>query len=154
MPPTLLQIAESIDRPKPTRWLIDIHHFASCLDLTVDQVEAFFKCIENGGSGVRKDGTWKANPKPFNTKTNLSSNEENRLNLHCYATGRKGAPYLFGEPSPNAVDYDSKYIYLGMVAKRRQEITLSIQRDIVKYIVGTHKTLTRSSQVLALRFQS
>ena len=89
MAPTLLQIAESVQRQKASKWVWDVHHFAAKLGISVEQAICFLKCIEKGGTGVKKDGSWKANPTPFNRKLNLISDDDNVLNFHVRSKGRK-----------------------------------------------------------------
>ena len=53
---TLLQIVQSTQTLKPSQWYWDINHFATGLEITVEQVTGFIKCIEIGGTGIKADG--------------------------------------------------------------------------------------------------
>ena len=79
---TVQQIVEYIQTLRPSEWHWDITHFAESLEITVEQANGSIRCTEKGGSGNRADGSWKANPKPFNIVINLTQNQDNALNLH------------------------------------------------------------------------
>jgi len=144
MAPTLLQIAESVQRQKASKWVWDVHHFAAKLGISVEQASCFLKCIEKGGKGVKKDGTWTANPAPFNKKIDLSSDADNILDLHLRSEGRKvGSPPDFGDPTPAIVNQSGQYVRLGKVRSFKQEITVTLQKDIAKYVMGTHRELVK-----------
>ena len=144
MAPTLLQIAESVQRQKASKWVWDVHHFAAKLGISVEQASCFLKCIEKGGKGVKKDGTWTANPVPYDKKIDLSSDADNILNLHLRSGGQKtGHSDHFDEPSPEIVKQSSIYVRLGSVRSFKWVGTVTVQKEIARYVMGTHQTLVK-----------
>ena len=114
MATTLLLMAESIQRRKACKWSWHINHFAASLQITVDEANEFIKCIQNGGMGMRKDGTWKANPIPCDTKINLAKKEDNLLNFHCVDLGNKiSEGSVFSEPCPAIVECSGRCVQFG-----------------------------------------
>ena len=88
--PTLLSITESLQKLPPSKWHWDIHHLAATLQITVEQLRGFVKCIESGGSGKKSDDSWEPNPAPFRTPIKLTDNQnDNVINLHYIDSGRK-----------------------------------------------------------------
>ena len=83
MTATLHQIVGAIQTLKPSKWHWDISHFAVSLEIALEEANGFIRCIEQGGTGNKKDGSWRSNPEPFATKIDLTRNEDNLLNLHC-----------------------------------------------------------------------
>ena len=60
------------------------------------------------------------------------------MNLHCRFEGRKaGSQLLFDSPAPEVIDVGSRYVRLGNV----NGPTVATQKDIVKYVIGTHPKL-------------
>ena len=41
------------------------------------------------------------------------------------------------------MEQGSRYIWSGRISTRNKEITVTVQREIVKYVIGTHQTLLR-----------
>ncbi len=135
-------IVESIQRLHTSKWHWDVNHFAACLDITTEEANGFIKAVSNGGSGSKKQGTWQSNPAPYSSKINLSSNNENLLNLHVTDKGNKAVECpVFTQPSHSIIELGKIFVRVGKVSGQRKEITVSVQRDIAKYIIGTHKTL-------------
>ena len=144
MAPSFRAIAESIQRQSKSKWLWHICHLADRLEVSAEELNEFILRIQNGGSGVRKDGTWATNPAPYDRKIDLVKNEDNGLNLHLVDSG---CTYLdgcqFNEPSPAIVDASSRYVRLGNIRSMSKSITLKEQREIAKFVLGTHQTLTK-----------
>ena len=141
--PTLIELAERTQALVPSKWRCDVHHFAESLDISVEEANGFFKSIEEGGTGSKSDGSWQDNPAPLNVKVNLRKQyEDNVFNLHCADMGSKSAPRLdLSEPSVAAVEQGGRYIRLGRVSSWNKNITVKVQREIVKYVIGTHQGL-------------
>ena len=55
----------------------------------------------------------------------------------------EAACYGINEPLVAILDQPSRLICLGRVNSQNQSITVKMQRDTVKYAVGTHQTLTQ-----------
>ena len=144
MAPSLAVIAESIQRQPASKWLWDAHHLAARLGISVEELHEFVLRIQNGGSGVKKDGTWLSNPAPYDRKINLTKLEDNSLNLHLLDFGKK---HLYGstfpEPTPAVLESTCRYFRLGNVCSINKVITAKVQREIASYVVGTHQTLTQ-----------
>ena len=132
MTTTLNQIATAVQTERPSKWYWDIKHFARTLEITVEEANGFISCIEKGGAGSKKDGTWRFNPKPFATKIDLTRDEENLLNFH----------YTDVKDKSSRLDND-RYIRLGRISLQNKAISVKIQRDIARFVMGTHKTLTQ-----------
>jgi len=145
--PTLQQLAERVQALVPSKWHLDIHHFAEILGVEVEEVNGFIKCIEDGGTGSKTDGLWSSNPAPFKGVVNLKKEvEDNILNMHYTDTGNKAIDSVhLDEPSVASLEQGGvcRYIRLGRVRSRNKEITVKLQREIAKFVVGTHKTLTQ-----------
>ena len=142
--PTVLDVVGRIQTLVASKWCWDIRHLAVAIDCSVDEVNCFFKCVENGGVGTKADDTWKANPAPYNGKVDLKGKEDNIINLHYTDHGRRADPNeLILEPSPSVIEKGSRFIRLGKISGQNREITLAVQRDIARYVIGTHKTLVR-----------
>ena len=145
MPPSLTAIAESIQRQAASKWLWHANHLAARLGISVAELKEFLLRIQSGGSGVRKEGTWSANPAPYDRKIDLVKNEDNSLNIHLVTSRSKHLDSsAFVEPSPEIVDADSAYVRLGKLRSINKEITLKVQREIVRYVTGTHQTFTQN----------
>ena len=138
MAPSLVTIAESIQRHPASKWVVHLNHLADRLEVSPAEANEFILRIQSGGSGSKKDGTWVANPAPYDRKIDLVKNEDNTLNLHLVDTG---CTYLdgmeFDEPSPEVVDTSSRYVRLGNVRSMNKNISLKVQREIVKWVIGT-----------------
>ena len=74
------------------KWLCDIRHLAESIEISLEEANEFIKCIESGGKGSKADGTFQANPAPFNTKISLREQRDNILNLHYIDNGREKLP--------------------------------------------------------------
>ena len=129
---TLVQIATAIQTERPSKWHWDVRHLARILEITVEEVNGFVSLIEKGGTGNRKIGTWRSNPEPFAAKIDLTRNEENLLNFH----------YTDVKDKFSRLDND-RYICLGRISLQNKAISVKIQRDIARFVMGTHKTLTQ-----------
>ena len=144
MAPTLLQIAGSIQELPPSKWHLDINHFADILGITVAETNGFIKCIEKGGTGTKTDDKWKANPAPYNKQIDLSAMTGNSLNLHVTRKA-KGEPNTIPVPSVVTLDKNTQFVWLGKNrVQNNNGITPKIQIEIVKYVIGTHQTLIQS----------
>ena len=87
------------------------------------------------------DGTWQANPSPYDIPLDLTIQEDNILNLHYSNIGKK--PVSFDEPSMFVIDYPAPYFHTGKISDQNKAITVKIQREIVQYITGTHRALLK-----------
>ena len=93
---------------------------------------------------MRKDGTWYANPAPYNRKITLTNQEDNDLNLHLTESRSKQLDSsAYAEPCPDIIDADSAYLRLGNVRSMNKSVTLQVQREIVRFVIGTHQTLIK-----------
>ena len=85
MDTTLLRVAESVKKLKPSKWLLDERHLAARLGISAGQLATFSRCIEGGG--IEVDGTWRSNPSPFDTPIDLfDTSSNNALRLHQLAS--------------------------------------------------------------------
>ena len=102
---------------------------------------------------MRTDGTWQANPKPYDQKINLTCDVDNILDLHLRLEGRKvGSPVDFDDPTPELVSQSGMYIRLGEVRSFNKAISVTVQKDIARYVMGTHKNLIKHwPQVASVR---
>ena len=152
MAPTLMQIVGSIQELPSSKWYWDINHFAESLEISVPEVNGFIRCIEKGGTGLKSDDSWLVNPKPYNKPINISSLQDNLLNLHVTSIGdkRATAPNIT-QPSIEIIDRETKFMGLGRVTKRNKLITAKLQRDIIKMVIGTHRGLKKFPDVAEFR---
>ena len=145
MPTVLRQIAERVQSLVLSKWHWNIHHFAKSIGLSLGEANGFIRCIENEGTGSKPDNTWRPNPAPFITKHDLNNhNCDNPLNLYYTDMGDKNTSLNhLSEPSVVVLEQGSRYIRLGRVSGRNKEVTVKVQKEIVKFVIGTHKTLTQ-----------
>ena len=142
---TVQQIVESIQTLRPSKWHWDINYFAEGLEITVEQANGSIKCIETGGSGSRAEGSWKANPNPFNIVIDLTQNQDDALNLHYKDSDDKcQTSFEFEAPYAAILDQPSRHIFVGRISSQNKSITIKVQREIVRYIIGSHQTMTQS----------
>ena len=109
MTTTLNQIATAVQTERPSKWYWDIKHFARTLEITVEEANGFISCIEKGGAGSKKDGSWRFNPDPFAAKIDLKRDEENLLNLH----------YIDVRNDLSRFD-DDRYVRLGRIGSQNK----------------------------------
>ena len=81
MAPSLAAIAESIQRQAASKWLWHSNHLAARLGISVVELKEFLLRIQSGGSGVRKYGTWSANPAPYDRKINTREQVEKLVRI-------------------------------------------------------------------------
>ena len=142
--PGFLQIIESIQRLRPPKWYYDIHHFSESREIPSEEANCFIKCVENGGSGQKADGTWRSNPSPYDSRINLTSHSENMLNFLYKDTGDRSATSVsFVAPSASILDQSSRHVFARNISNKNKSITIKVQREIVKYIIGTHHAMTQ-----------
>ena len=72
MAPLLTAIAESIQRQTASRWFWHANHLTACLGISAEELNEFILRVQSGGSGIRNDGTWAANPAPYHQKIRLA----------------------------------------------------------------------------------
>ena len=90
------------------------------------------------------DGSWKANPAPYNAKVDLTNQYNNIINLNYKEIGPKSAKSVdFDDPSLAVLDQPIRYIHLGG-GSQHKSVTIKVQREIVRYVIGTHPTTTQS----------
>ena len=128
---TLHEIAGAVQTLLPSKWHWNITYLAHTLGITVEETNGFIRCIEKGGTGNKKEGSWRPNPDPFAAKTDLTQSEENSLNLH-YTDVRNEFSRLD----------NVRFVRLGKISSQNKSITVSVQKEIAKFVMGTHKTLT------------
>ena len=144
MAPSFLAIAESMLRQPSSKWLWHTNHLASCLGISVKEAHEFIRRVQSGGTGVRKDGTWVANPAPCQRKIDLTKEEDNSLNLHLVESGKKHlCGSSFDEPSPAVIDVSSRCVRLGNLRSKNKDVTFTVQREIVQFVLGAHQTLIK-----------
>ncbi len=141
--PSLLEIARRINTIVPSKWFVDIHHFADCIGISVDKVSRFIQCIEDGGYKSDVDGCWHPNPSPYDKKISLQDENDNELNLHYIDKGsRRVQPGAeSGSPAPTSIEQTRRMIYIGSFSAKNKAISIKNQREIVKWVIGTHQTL-------------
>ena len=113
---TLVQIATAIQTERPSKWHWDVRYLARILEITVEEVNGFVSLIEKGGTGNRKIGIWRSNPRPFAVKIGLTRNEENLLNLH----------YTDVKDKFSLLD-NNRYVCLGGISLQNKAISVKIQ---------------------------
>ena len=80
-----------------------------------------------------------ANPAPYDRKIALSRHEDNSLNFHLVDSGCKiSVGSCFDEPSPAIVEHSSRYVRFGNVRSMNKDVTVKVQREIVRFVIGTH----------------
>ena len=113
----------------------------------MEQLNGFIKRVESGGSGKKTDSSWEPNPAPYQTQIKLTDNQiDNVLNLHYIDSGRKDSlanTVDIAEPSTSVLEQESRLLRLGRVYTHNNAITPKIQREIVKFVIGAHQTLTK-----------
>ena len=149
--PTVLSIVERFQRLPSSKWHMDGRHVAQLLDISFNHLNSFTKCIASGGIGKRSDDSWIPNPAPYDTPIDLTSRCDNILNLHCADAGNKNvrrnssSEIDIAEPSPDVLNQTSRFFQLGRIhTHTNKAITPKTQREIVKFVIGTHQTLTKS----------
>lgn len=145
MATTLSRVAESIKQLQPSKWLLDERYLAARLDISPDQLVTFVDCIESGGFVA--DGRWKPNPRPYDIPIQLSDqSSKNILDLYLFECGACKAikKVELTDTSPDVAVHGSIFYRVGGVDKRKKMlITAPVQRDIVRWVMGTHKSLTQ-----------
>ena len=143
--PTVLSIVERLQKLPSSKWYLDARHLAELLDISVGHLDSFLKCIASGGVGKKSDDSWIPNPAPYKTP-----DCDNILNLHCADVGRKSnASEEVSEPSCSVVEEKCTFARLGRVHLHDKAITPRVQREIVRYVIGTHQILIRQYPKLA-----
>ena len=146
MPSTLIEIANAIKNLNDSKWHCHIQYFVSKIGISPEVADSFIRQIEKGGRGVRSNGTWHANPSPYENPIDLTSPNDNILGLRYSIVGdgaRSVHETTFAEPSPIVASYPGTYFQIGKLSKQKKLITVSIQREIVQYIIGTHRELLK-----------
>ena len=95
---------------------------------------------------LKTDNKWKANPAPYNKQIDLSAMNDNSLNLHVTrkVKGEPNTANTIHMPSVVTLDKNTQFVWLGKIRVQNNNITPKIQREIVKYVIGTHQTLIQS----------
>mmetsp|Transcript_18498 Transcript_18498/g.44528 ORF Transcript_18498/g.44528 Transcript_18498/m.44528 type:complete len:212 (-) Transcript_18498:238-873(-) len=146
----LLSLVRSIQERPSTKWLTHENVLSAELGLegsesytAVDELDTFVSSIENGGTGVRSNSTYRPNPKPFNVRTKLSDFKNNPVNLHYVKyTGFKGKHIELSEPSSLALCQPAKFYQTGRV-KDGVATSLHDQLNIARWCMGTHQALSQ-----------
>ena len=154
-PPTFIQRAESICEcaSRPPKWHIHEGHFAQSLEFSTRIcLDNFILRLERGGSGCKKDGTWKANPRPYDMAIDLKDESvDNLIGLHFQSRGDRGNPADISDPSPAVVEQKARWFTLGH-SKDGPCVRFADQIDIVRFVCGTHRQL-KSWPVIKARRQ-
>ena len=144
MPTTLFEITNAVKNLSNNKWYWDSQYFASKIGISPTVVDAFIKRMEKGGSGVRSDGTWQANPSPYDNTIDFTIPKDNILDLHySYICDKSAHEVIFVEPSLSVIDHPGRYFQIGEINDQNKAITAKIQREIVQYITGTHRALLK-----------
>ena len=147
--PTVLSIVERFQRLPSSKWHMDGRHVAQLVGISAHHLGSFVKCIAAGGIGKRSDDSWIPNPAPYDTPIDLTSRCDNILNLHCADAGNKNvrrnssSEIDIAESSPDVLNQASRFFQLGRIHTHNKTITPKTQREIIKYVIGTHQTLTQ-----------
>jgi len=132
------------------KWYIDIRYLAHVLRMTCEEVQEAVDALKKGGQGVRTDGSFKPNPKPYDKKICFSESVDNALNLHEAHYGNASASFVTGSsPSEAVLQEHCTYYRVGNNRERITSLTPSRQREIVKMVVGTHQWLETRYHKLA-----
>ena len=119
----------------------------------VDELNTFVKSIEDGGTGVQYKNTFVPNPEPFDIKINLTSFNNNPLSLHYIKHEKKCVKkddlVELVEPSVRTLDQPAKYYQTGRMRGARP--SLDDQLNIIRWCIGTHKTLLTHYKDIAER---
>ena len=132
MDTTLLRVAESVKKLKPSKWLLDERHLAARLGILAGQLATFSRCVEGGG--IEVDGVWRSNPAPYNQPVDLSDTSlNNALKLHRIPCGANKAVQRVDlvEPSPSVVVQGTTCYRVGGVSASNKKITPQTQREIL-----------------------
>mmetsp|Transcript_18492 Transcript_18492/g.44515 ORF Transcript_18492/g.44515 Transcript_18492/m.44515 type:complete len:185 (-) Transcript_18492:17-571(-) len=114
MPSTILEIANAIKNLNDSKWHCHIQYFVSKIGISPEVAD--------------------------------SSPNDNILGLRYSIVGdgaRSVHEITFAEPSPIVVGHPGTYFQIGKLSKQKKLITVSIQREIVQYIIGTHRELLK-----------
>jgi hypothetical protein len=133
-------IARRISKIVPSKWFVDIHHFADCIGISVNEASRFIQCIEDGGYKSNVDGCLHPNPSPYDKKISLQGESDNVLNLHYIDNGSRvqsGAEK--GSPAPISIEQTRRMIYIGSFSARNKAISVMNQQEMVKWVIGTHQ---------------
>ena len=102
-PPTFAQRVGSIAEcaSSPSQWHLHEGYVQEILEFdSRSSLDNFLHCLERGGSGSKSEGTWVANPQPYNVGIDLRDKTvDNKLGLHVEATGRCGNRASIAQPS-------------------------------------------------------
>ena len=133
------------------KWYVDSRYLARVLNMSCEELQEVVAAFKKGGEGARTDGLFKPNPKPYDQKISFSESVDNILNLHESDYGRKGVDVSHSTTSPSdAVLHERcRYYRIGNNRERMMSMAPSLQRDIVKMVVGTHQLLESQYHELA-----
>ena len=93
---------------------------------------------------MRSDGTWQANPSPYDNTIDFTIPKDNILGLHYSDIHDKSTrEAIFAEPSPSVIGHPRRYFRIGQINNQNKAISAKIQREIVQYITGTHRALLK-----------
>ena len=108
--------AECVLLLDPHKWYIDIRYLAHVLRMTCEEVQEAVDALKKGGQGVRTEGSFKPNPKPYDQKMCFGESIDNTLNLHEADYGRKGSGNSFllaSSPSEAVLQEHCTYYRVG-----------------------------------------
>ena len=141
---TLPEIANAVKNLSSNKWYWDRQYFALKIGVSQAVVDEFIKRMEKGGYGVRSDGTWQANPSPYDNTIDFTIPKDNILGLHYSDIHDKSTrEAIFAEPSPSVIGHPRRYFRIGQINNQNKAISAKIQREIVQYITGTHRALLK-----------
>ena len=139
------------------KFYVDVRYLANVLRMSCEEFQEAVDALKNGGQGtistttIRSGGSFTPNPKPYHQKISFSESVDNILNLHESDYGRKGVDVSHSTTSPSdAVLHERcRYYRIGNNRERMMSMAPSLQRDIVKMVVGTHQLLESQYHELA-----
>ena len=85
------------------KWYVDLRHVANVLRMSCEEFQEVVDALKKGGQGIRTNGSFKSNPKPYDQKISFSESVDNILNLHEANYGNKSAPFLAATSPSTAV---------------------------------------------------
>ena len=154
--PEFLAVASSVQGLPAGKWFSHQSALAVALNLRDEELIEFLGRISNGGTGVRRNGTFTANPDPFGSPINLKDTSlDNALSLHSetYRVALSSNSEALSEPSVRVLNESGVFFRSGRVRNIRSIPTLKQQLDIARWCVGTHQTLIRNYPKIAKRRQ-
>ena len=126
------KLIRTIQTQEPTKWFIREERL--CVQLGIDRTELgpLLDRLTRGGTGSKKDGTFKSNPEPCNMRIDLKSSDENALNFHYETVKGRGARVEIREPSPSVIKQTGRYFQFGKLSDKHRYV------DVDRRTKGTY----------------